>query len=486
MSAFGSIATESADSENQNQQTAMPEDETATSELAEATAEHNEVAAEDDTAEQLGEEQEQVEDLGETIAEESAGLTPRAARLLNISLSRIVGAKRANKIIATENYSSSRSAQEDAKQIALEGIKDTLKQFWEAIKAQLKKFYNKVKSFFVKVFSAARKLSERAKKLQDKASETVGSIEDKSFSFSQTKAIAVDGKYNNPSDLTTGLNEIYQWMKSNLTVKKSEDYENIIEKTQGQIEKSVKELIDAIKTDAKNFSTQNGRSTVIRSTSKLAGVGKTSISAELDTAGVIKIAPLGKMSSPDSKLVDMYKDKTDNTVTVEFSKGLPGGKSIVAVAVSKPTGSTPIDGLTAAIKEVKQTRLLLGNDKYTPRDVTEGDVKTLTTSQIDKVCDDVIEIAEISYTYEKAWERRDKFQSKLEREVDQIVKEVDQEDHDKVDSTVQRAVRQYAEAFTASVRRRTTFESQFISYALNTASAMLNYSERSLAQHKSK
>ena len=153
MSAFGSIATESADSENQNQQTAMPEDETATSELAEATAEHNEVAAEDDTAEQLGEEQEQVEDLGETIAEESAGLTPRAARLLNISLSRIVGAKRANKIIATENYSSSRSAQEDAKQIALEGIKDTLKQFWEAIKAQLKKFYNKVKSFFVKVFS---------------------------------------------------------------------------------------------------------------------------------------------------------------------------------------------------------------------------------------------------------------------------------------------------------------------------------------------
>ena len=81
---------------------------------------------------------------------------------------------------------------------------------------------------------------------------------------------------------------------------------------------------------------------------------------------------------------------------------------------------------------------------------------------------------------------RDKFQSKLEREVDQIVKEVDQEDHDKVDSTVQRAVRQYAEAFTASVRRRTTFESQFISYALNTASAMLNYSERSLAQHKSK
>ena len=70
MSAFGSIATESADSENQNQQTAMPEDETATSELAEATAEHSEVAAEDDTAEQLGEEQEQVEDLGETIAEE--------------------------------------------------------------------------------------------------------------------------------------------------------------------------------------------------------------------------------------------------------------------------------------------------------------------------------------------------------------------------------------------------------------------------------
>jgi hypothetical protein len=471
MSAFNSYAAESADSQNEDV-TAVPEDETATSELADATAEQTEVAQEDDIAEQLGEEQEQVEDLGEAVAQESGGLTPQAARMLNLSLRRIVGKKHASKIIATENYTSSRSLQLEAKQIALEGIKDTLKAFWEAIKAQLKKFYNKVKTFFVKVFSAARKLSERAKKLQDKASETVGSIEEKSFSFSQTKAISVDGKYNNPSDLTSGLNEIYQWMKGNLTVKKSEDYENVIEKTQGQIEKSVKDLIDDVKGGGKGFGLASG--------------GKTSISAELDKAGVIKITPLGKMSSPDSKLVDMYKDKTDNTVTVGFSKGLPGGKSIVSVSVSKPMGGTSIEGLTAAIKEVKQTRLLLGNDKYTPRDVTEGDVKTLTTSQIDKVCDDVIEIAEISYTYEKAWERRDKFQSKLEREVDQIVKEVDQEDHDKVDSTVQRAVRQYAEAFTASVRRRTTFESQFIGYALNTASAMLNYSERSLAQHKAK
>ncbi len=470
MSAFGSIATESADSENQ--QTAMPEDETATSELAEATAEHSEVAAEDDTAEQLGEEQEQVEDLGETIAEESAGLTPRAARLLNISLSRIVGAKRANKIIATENYSNSRSAQEDAKQIALEGIKETLKQFWEAIKAQLKKFYNKVKSFFVKVFSAARKLKDRAEKLQSKASDAVGTIEEKSFSFGQTKAIAVDGKYNDPSTVTTGLNNIRKWIVANLTVQKSDKYESVIEDTQSAIEKVITALV-------KDFKGNEGKGAA-----GMASAGSTFINSKLKEAGVIAIAPLGTMSSPDSKLVEMYSGGKTSTDKVTLSSALPGGKAIVSIEATYSGKATGADNLNETIKIVKNTRLILGNDKYTPRDVTEGDVKTLTTSQIDKVCDDVIEIAESAYTYEKAWEKRDKFQSKLEREIDSIIKDANTDDD--VDSRAQRLVRQYAEAFTASVRRRTTFESQFISYALNTASAMLNYSERSLAQHKSK
>ena len=140
MSQFAN-AMESADTENTAAPTeAIPEDETATAAVADTEAEASAVAQEDADTEQLGEEQEQLGEVEEAIEQESAGLSPEAARYLNLSLKRIVGKKHANKIIATENYSSGRAAQEEAKRIALEGIKDTLKSFWEAIKAQLKKF----------------------------------------------------------------------------------------------------------------------------------------------------------------------------------------------------------------------------------------------------------------------------------------------------------------------------------------------------------
>ena len=477
MSAF-QFAIESADNAEFNEAPLANGEETHTvaNAIAEAQDLAQEAADEDQVADKLEDEQEQAEDLAEevedTVAQEGA-LDATSARLLKVALSNIVGKAHAKKTLpATESYSGGRQAGREATRIALEGIKETLKQFWEAIKAQFKKVYQKVKDWMVKTFSAAKKLKERAEALQNKASSTVGSIEDKSFSFGQTKTIAVDGKYNDPNTVTSGLHDIRNWIVGNLTVQKSEQYENAVESASTAIEKAVKDIADDLKSGGGSAKSH-------------AQLGDAAMTKALKDLGSIGISPLGTISNIEPKQLEMYGGGKGSTDKVAQSKSLPGGKALIAV-IPDFTHAVDADGVLEWTKHIKNTRVVLGNDKYNPRDVTEGDVKTLTTSQIDKVCDDVIEIAEISYTYEKAWERRDKFQSKLEREVDQIVKEVDQEDHDKVDSTVQRAVRQYAEAFTASVRRRTTFESQFISYALNTASAMLNYSERSLAQHKSK
>ncbi len=456
-------AMEDADTEQTDAPVeAPPEDESATAGVTETEAAATDVAQESADADAIGDEQEQLEEVGEAVEQESAGLSPEAARYLNLSLKRIVGASHANKIVATENYSSGRAAQEEAKRIALEGIKDTLKAFWQAIKTQLKKFYAKVKTFFVKMFSGAKKLADRAKKIQQKANDTVGTIEDKSFSFGQTKAIAVDGKYSEAGSLTSGLNEVRKWIEKNITVQKAEKYESVIDKAQSQIESAIKAVakkgnIDAAKVDK--------------------------ITTQLDQAGLIDIAPLGA-GKIEPKLAEMFGGGKNGADTIAISKSLPGGKAIVSIKASETAASAQGAEIEAIIKSVKNSRLVLSNDKYNPREVSEGDVKTLTTSQIDKVCDDVIEIAESAYTYEKAWERRDNFQAKLEREIESVIKEVDS--NDDTDSRAQRITRSFAESFTASVRRRTTFESQFISYALTTGNAFLNYAERSLAQHKSK
>ena len=455
---------ESADTENTAAPTqAIPEDETATAAVADTEAEASAVAQEDADTEQLGEEQEQLGEVEEAIEQESAGLSPEAARYLNLSLKRIVGKKHANKIIATENYSSGRAAQEEAKRIALEGIKDTLKSFWEAIKAQLKKFYAKVKTFFIKMFDGAKKLVDRAKKIQSKANDTVGTIEEKSFSFGQTKAIAVEGKYNDAATVTGGLTKVRKWIDSNLKVQKSEKYQSIIDEATGLVEKALKSI---------NNAGASGRS--------LSDISK--LKTKLKEAGVVDISPLSVMSSPDAKLKEMFVDKNSND-GAEFSEALPGGKCIVAI-YARGKGNYDNED---SIKDLKSTRLLLSNDKYTPREISEGDVKTLTTSQIDKVCDDVIEIGENAFTYRKAWESRDKFQEKIEREVDSLVKEIQSDNEDDPNNSKKnQLVRKAADGITASIRRRTSFESQFISYALTTANAFLNYSERSLAQHKSK
>lgn len=473
MSAFN-LAQESADAENTEATAAateQPESETSTAALSEANAVETEVAQEDDTAEQIETEQDQLGEIEDEVAQESNGLSPVAARLLSQSLRRIVGKQQATKIHAMESYQSSRSGQMEARRMALEGIKETLKQFWEAIKAQLKKFYNKVKTYFVKAFSAARKLKDRAEALQKKANSLVGSIEEKSFSFGQTKAIAIDGKYNDPSTLTTGLNNIRKWIQSNLTVSKADTYESAIEKAQTAIEGSVKEIARGLK-DGDN------------SAKASAWGGAGAVAKALKDLGDISISPLSA-SKPEAKLLEMYAGGKDSTDKVAQSASLPGGKSIFAVVPDLHVTDGGAEGVLDWTKRIKNTRLVLGNDKYQARDVTEGEVKTLTTSQVDKICDDIIEIAESCYTYEKAWEKRDKFQSKLEREVDSIVKDANSA-NDEADSRQQRLVRGYATAFTSSVRRRTSFESQFIGYALNTGAAFLNYGERSLSQHKSK
>ncbi len=459
MSAFN-LAQESADAENEQTPaaTATPEVDSATAELNEANAVETEVAQEDDTAEQIETEQDQLGEIEDEVAQESNGLSPVAARLLSQSLKRIVGKQQATKIHAMENYQSGRSGQMEARRIALEGIKETLKQFWEAIKAQLKKFYNKVKTYFVKAFSAARKMKDRAEALQKKANGTVGTIEDKQFSFGQTKAIAVDGKYNDAGVLTTGLNDVRKVVTGLLTVQKADKYESTVDTAAASVESMVGKLKKDLSADVSADTT--GLITKLK---------------EVQGVTVVKI-----MTNPETKLVEMYVPKGSDDA-VEFSTGLPGGKSVVEVIANVNSKDNSIEAVT---KVVKNTRLILGNDRYTPRDVTEGEVKTLNTSQVDKVCDDVIEIAETAYTYEKAWEKRDKFQAKLEREIDTVIKSINSDDD--VDSRAQRIIRNFATSFTTSVRRRTSFESQFIGYALNTGSAFLNYAERSLGQHKSK
>lgn len=462
MSHFERIALEAADLGYENEAPFANGEETHTvaNEIAEVQGLQFEAADEDAAAEQLDDEAGQAEEVAEAVEEEVAqerALDPTAAKLLKLAFKNIVGAKHAsNTLPATESFNGSRSEARESTRIALEGIKETLKAFWEAIKRQFQKAYDAVKSWIVKTFSAAKKLKERAEKLQSKANDTVGTIEDKTFSFAGTKAIAVDGKFNEAGALTSGLSKVREKITTSLS-----------ELKKGKVDDEVEAAVKAVE----NSFTGSGNTRAVSGQALLSAVV-----GLIKAAGATNTVPASV--GDVKKFTEQYGDASEITVTADV--GLPGGKAFIGVEAKVSTGAD-IEALT---KILKSSRVMIGNDKFTPREVTEGDVKTLTTSQIDKVCDDVIEIGESIYSYEKEWKNRDNFMSKLIKETDQMVKDFDQEDEAK--DGEQRKFRNYITAQVAFARRKINYEANLCSYGLTTSNAFLNYAERSLAQHKAK
>ena len=478
MSIFAKLALEGADGSIDDEVNGPSETDQSTSNaISETNAEYQEAAKEEDNAQDLDEAHANLENLTGTVKdsiETESVLDPTAARLMHLMYKSIVGEKHAKRTLpAVESWNSSRSEAREANRVALEGMKETLKAFWQAIKAQFRKVYSSIKSFFVKTFSAAKKLAARAKKLQEKANNTNGTIEEKSFSFSQTKTIAVNGKYSEANSLTKGLTDLAKIVESFFA-----------ETKKNKIEDTVETLTSGFEAGVGRKDSENG--TIELKDTATVDAFIATFTTVCDSAGASHT-----VSNKD--LYDLYAgDKFDSTAgaTQNFVlksttlDTLPGGKAIYAV-VSKETTKNGED-VSAVAKLIKSHKLLLGNDKKTPREVSEGDVKTLTSSQVDKMCDDVIEIGEAIYTFEKSWEARDKVIARVEKELDVVVKEVESAD-DVKNSNQQRHVREMSSALVGLLRRVTvSFPATLSNYALTTANAFLNYGERSLAQHKSK
>lgn len=455
----GSLGLEGADSgdfaDDQAPLATGDESETASAAIAEVAAEDGEVADAATEGDDLEEKAEQTEEVAQQVevAAESNGLDPQASALLHLAFKNITGKSWADKKLPKhESFNGMKSERIEATQLALEGIKETLKQFWEAIKAQFKKFWAKIKTWYIKTFDASKKLSARAKKLQERAEGTAGTIENKTFSFGSAKAIAIDGKARDANAATGGLKALYEVVSSVLEVRKAEDYDNMVEKAAT----SFKGIAEADENSA----------------------GKEVASKVIEFYTKALNGPSAGTKVTEADYIKLYGDAKE--VDVSRGAALPGDRCVVVV---KPTGgaTTQLDGIRA----IRTARVVMGNTKAKPRDIeATQDVQTLTTTQISKMCDDVVEISEKVFNFKKAWERRDGAQDKIIKEIDSAIKNV--EGNKDVNGEVARNARSLANALVGTLRRQSAFESTLVSYSLQTCGVFLSYGERSLAQHKSK
>lgn len=428
----------------------LDESGTATAEIADLRQEEAEIVEADADAEDLGERVDLAEELTETVepvVTEGAGLDVASMKLLLTGMRRVAGRHGKHLVgrgVKMESINAGISGRREQTRIQFENLKDTLKAAWEAIKAAFKKAWAKVKTWYIKTFDASKKLKGRAEKLRSRAEGTSATIDKKTFSFSGTKSIAIDGKVKDGAAFKTAMESLKTISNKVLDVKKTDDV--------GKVAEDLAELLGDV--DAAGLP-----------------AAVSAIHTKIKTAtGVTGLTEDVK----DPKVKSSLGEAAEIKVTA--SSELPGGKIIVNV-VGK--GGNGTEGSTA---NLRRTRAAFVNAKDKPRDVGT-EVSTLTTSQIAGICDIVIDIADNIFDFKKGWENRDKDQEKTIKAIDDAFRDLSKED-DEVASDLRRNARGLASAATALLRRDASFKAAFVSYAMATANVTLSYCERSLAHHK--
>jgi hypothetical protein len=193
--------------------------------VVEAEQEHpDEEIAAVDSAIEAGGDLEQVEEFVEK-QEEQGGMdedTAEAVKIAVEAIARRVGYNPKNiyQLYATESFASSSSRKVNT-QLAMEGIKDFLKNLWEKIKAFVMKIWGKLKEFWDKHFSTVGRLVKKLEALSERIADSSGTRKDtggkdikapadiaRAFRTTSTLSVADVKEYvKEAGDFVTGIKE---------------------------------------------------------------------------------------------------------------------------------------------------------------------------------------------------------------------------------------------------------------------------------------
>lgn len=420
--------------------------------IAEATQEEAGVEEESRVMDQfindgddMGEVVEAVEEAPKT---EHAGLTPVNARLLAKVMNHIAGKSyTASKMPKMEHFDSRANAREGT-QFVMEGVKDSLRGFWQALKAQFQKLWAKVKTWYIKTFSSAKKIAERAKTIRDRAEGAAGTIDKKSFQFGQVKILAINGKLKTASEFETALNVVAKIVEEVNDTPTDSQLDKLADALDGYKPGKVghSTAIEAIAT------TYNGFNSVLDGTN------------------------VGKLD--DSKVIDSLGGGDKGDAEIVASVVLPGDKHLVRLTARSK------DDIN---KVLRMTRITFVNTKDKPKEVSgDAEAVTLNNAQIAKLCDTINSSAGDIVDFESKWQKVDKAQETVLRKIDELMRDGVQETKDDENATSgdERELRTIASNATQFVRRSGSLQSVINDYALNVYAATLNWCEGSMRNFK--
>lgn len=389
-----------------------------------ATESHDVMEVEGKAVDLLQDGEDKVQDIKEEVvsATEADGLSPQALKYLQVSLRNIVGKSFANKRLPSMESAEKEDPRLVAR-IALEGVVDTIKQFWQAIKNQVGKFWNATKSWYIKTFDVANKIIARAKALSEKTNSMTSSPTEKSFTMGGASLLAVNYSVKEPNDCIKGLATL-KTILDTILVNVSKQNQN--DKADNLLN-SASKLVQAVRSDnaqsAENLPKIYGSSQI----------GPALKGAFLDDAP--KYDNLAKIAT-DPEMQKKLGIDTQST-TYAISEPLPGNKSFFVIRpandVDPSIAPTSFEETINLIERIKLYRWLLSDTSAKTKEMDdELDVKTLMSGQVDQIAGLCEEMGETILKYKKEFEARDKYIQRVVKGFDTIFKELEQDlDHTK-------------------------------------------------------
>ncbi|WBF04863.1 hypothetical protein [Erwinia phage vB_Ea277G] len=383
-------------------------------------------------------------------AQENGGISVESARLLNI-LNRVHGIEDAMSVSVESFSDSGRSAQ--STRVAVEGLKATIKNWWQKLKAWFKKMRAKLKTWWEKTWAAAPRLKSNAQSIRERAQKTTSVAKEKKIEVvAANKVLGLDGKFPGAQGLATALNTA------------ADTAGKLFETVQPKSIEVADNILKAI--EAAKFSDE----------ASLSSLGDNLVKAAAD---LNPDTQLFSKDVPDAKATGF--GEIGEGLTLRRTEQMPGNQAIFVCFA--PAGA----GATGAADKIKGAADALARRKTTvtgvlAKDVDDSSVSvdTATTQQIISICDAVIKMADIIEGYKRKFAKSEEAHKNLDQAGDHVEREANDGDAKEGMSAILSDIRRIIPAARLLIDEPSAkLSGVFMSVGKNT----LNYCNRSLSAY---
>lgn len=387
-----------------------------------------------------------VEMIEEDI-ENNGGVSTESAKYLNFILDRAGLQGLVN--VSVENFGDNTRRLGETR-VSLEGIKETLRNWWENLLNWFKKMREKMKKWWVKNFSAAAAIKSRAANIVDRAKKITSSNQkEKKLTFPRLQSTLMTGGKLDATSLAAGLKAATD-LGSNI-------YTSWQEASIG-IADDILDVVDNATMDANGInSLANGIM------DKLKGANAANPEGLHDASG---------------DLPDAYGKNNSADYTIKMSAVLPGQKALyLRQRKNSPQGSG-IDGLQNAVDWLTTRAFKLDDSVKKVQEDRETQIDTLTTQNIESIAGQVEDFAAVIENYQRNFKKQEDANGNIDK-----FKKIADQATDENDANVVKAqnlLKKMPNALKDMINEPAT---GFAAYFTRVANAALAVCEKSLAQY---